>query len=799
MDDRESGISSPSLLHGAPKAVSGERADYEAFSQLLANHILDVVPPVYSVTWLVIAVWDLWLSYEGTGRIPAIAALSCGLIMMYLRRTRGRQPSQGVRAHMEIFVISAVSLAAASAHFAVPLPGAPDYLVLMVAVCPIFLAISTEGLNATLCASTAAWAVYWFLNPSPPEFVASAAALGLLWATASTQLAGRVAAWKEHLDKTARERKELQIAVEKQIEKSRNGGAAGEILNVRGEMDGLWEWNLRADSIYCSPRWRSLLGYSDETTIRSAEDWLNLIHPYDLDEFMKRLKAHLDGRLSGFECEHRIRQRDGSYRWVLSRGQVVLGEDGRPDRLPGSQVDIKRMKDYEYQLVHEATHDRLTGLPNRQVLLEELTKQVQRKKRNPSYRFALAFIDLDGFKLVNDTLGHQAGDKLLIEVARRIRSTVRPDDLVARLGGDEFVVVMPGIGNPEQAARIAARIQKGVSEGVLLDARNVSVAASIGIALATSNQLGVNLLMRNADLAMYHAKRKGKARTEFFSDELSEKASQTFEVQNELKAALDNGELELFYQPIISLPDCRISAVEALVRWRRRDGVLLPPADFIPVAEESDLIVDLGVWVLKTACKDLTLWNRDRDEALTVSVNLSARQLTGSEFDRQVKSTLLAYDLDPRYLQLEITENVLVDDWEGAFGSLEILSLLGVRLAIDDFGTGYSSLSYLRTLPCNVLKIDRSFIKDIATDPKVQAIAGSIFQMADGLGLNVVAEGVETISQLNCLRSLGCRQIQGFLASRPMDSTALQDLLQSDQAIRDVLQMTHYQTALSFA
>lgn len=761
--------------------------EQESLLRLVAKRTAAAILPVYSVVWLAIGLWDICQYERPQSWIPAAAAVACGLLMMFLRRRCQAAVSPGAE-HGWLFAIAFASLAAGGVHVSFDDGGAPDYLVTGAAIFPIILAVSADGLAAGLALAVSAWAIRSFFSPSPSEFLSSAAALAFLWATASAHRNGRAQAYAEYIEKRNSDQQDIQRQARKDIDRIEDADVSGrQILDARGEMDGLWEWNLKTDKVYFSPRWRALLGYGDDASLLDSESWLNLIHPYDLDELTQRLQDHLQGKTRDFECEHRIQQKDGSYRWVLSRGRAVIGADGNPARLPGSQSDIKRMKDYERQLVQAATHDRLTGLPNRDALLEELTKQVQRKLRRREYCFGVAFIDLDGFKLVNDTLGHQAGDDLLVTVAQRIRAAVRSGDLVARLGGDEFVVVMPALRYPSEAAEVASRIQKATSGSVRLGSDEVSTGASIGVAIADSEHLDAEALMRNADLAMYQAKRKGKDRTEFFNQELSEHASRLFEIQNQLKHALKNGELELLYQPIVSIDDCRISGAEALIRWRRQDGMLVSPADFIPVAEESDLIIDIGSWVLETACASAHGWNQGRIQPLMMSVNLSARQLREPGFEQRVKSILQTHELQPSSLQLEITENVLVDDWQRASSTLEILSLLGVSSAIDDFGTGYSSLSYLRSLPCTSLKVDQSFVKDISTNSKASALAGSIIQMAHSLELNVIAEGVETVPQFESLSRLGCEKIQGYLASHPVDPDTFTELLGSSRKMEDRL------------
>ena len=597
-----------------------------------------------------------------------------------------------------------------------------------------------------------------------------------------------VEAWlqrREEAEAEARRQAEEEAAEAEAVSKAseQKPEETTRILEARGEMDGLWEWHLSSDRFYFSPRWRALLGYEESSVTGSPEDWFNLVHAYDLNELLTRLRAHLDGESDRFELEHRIRQADGSYRWVYSHGRVVLDDAGNPTRMAGSQIDIKRMKNYEAQLIHQATHDRLTGLPNREKLQELIVEDAARRQQNQSYRYALAFLDLDDFKGVNDTLGHAAGDRLLEGVARRLKAAVRPEDVVARLGGDEFVLIFRGLRGPEEATEIAERVVSTVRESFNLAGQVVAVDASIGVALCDDADLGAETILRNADIAMYSAKKSGKGRVSVFDPEMGWQASRQFELQTQLRKAFENEELELHYQPIFSAQDGRIICAEALMRWRREDGEITPPSEFIPLAEEIELIHDMGRWAIREAAKQVVAWSEAGLPLIEVSVNVSAKQLRRHDFATAVRAALVDSGLDSRKLQLEITESDLVDGRDQAPEILDRLSLLGIRTAIDDFGVGYSSLSYLRDLRCDTLKIDRSFVQGLASDAKSAAIVRSIIQLAHNLELSVVAEGVETPAQIDFLRGAGCDRLQGYFASKPLPAREFVRLLQAGARI----------------
>lgn len=556
-------------------------------------------------------------------------------------------------------------------------------------------------------------------------------------------------------------------------------------LAVAGANDGLWDWDLRTDELYLSARWNAMLGYADGELGSTPAAWLDRIHTEDLDRFRQALAAHLAGRVAHFEVEHRVRARDRSYRWMLTRGMAVADAHGRATRIAGSQTDITERKRAESQLQHDALHDGLTGLPNRVLFLDRLAHAMRRGSRTGERdRTAVLFLDLDRFKLVNDSLGHLAGDRLLVEVARRLERGLRPGDTVARLGGDEFILLLEGLHGRSEARQIAGRMLQALTEPFQVDDRDLYLSASIGIAMATGDSPGA--VIRDADAAMYRAKLEGKGRHAMFDTRLHEAAVARLDVETRLRRGLGGPGpatgITVVYQPIVHAASLRLAGFEALARWRDDAGELQPDA-FIPIAEETNLIHPLGRAVLREACRKLAEWRRRSPIALTMSVNLSGRQLLDAAFADDVTAALADHGLSPDALRLEITESEAAADPAAACAALQGLHRrIGVRAHLDDFGTGASSLTFLRGFPGDALKIDRSFVAAMASDEGAFQIVAAIIGLAHNLGIEVVAEGVETQEQLGLLRNLGCEFLQGFLTGRPLESDAALQRLESGLA-----------------
>jgi diguanylate cyclase (GGDEF)-like protein/PAS domain S-box-containing protein len=549
-------------------------------------------------------------------------------------------------------------------------------------------------------------------------------------------------------------------------------------LAIRGVNDGVWDWDLVSDQVYFSPRFVGMLGLEPAEVSPRPVEWLERLHPDDLAVFQAKLTALRRGLEGNLEHEYRIRHKDGAYRWMLCRGVVVRDAEGRLVRLVGSQTDIAARKAVEDRLLREALYDALTGLPNRSLLMDRLRQAIARAKRRPDLRCAVLFIDLDRFKVVNDSLGHMEGDRLLATVARRLEACVRPGDSVARLGGDEFVVLVEGVRDPEDVSRTAERILREMRMPLWLGEHEVFPTASIGIALSSSERDSPEELLRDADTAMYQAKARGRARHEVFHSAMHARAMAILQLENDLQRAMEREEFEVHYQPVVSLASGRIAGFEALARWRSPARGLVLPGDFVPLAEETGLIVAVGERVLREACRQARAWVAAHpDHDLSIKVNVSGRQLVQPGLVEDVQDILRESGLDPRRLELEITESVLFDKVEVASGILSRLKALDLCLAVDDFGTGYSSLSTLHHFPVDTIKIDGSFIAPLDTSPKNRDIVQAIMTLAQSLGFAVVAEGVEREAQLQELRAMRCGFGQGYYFGAAVPAAQAGELL----------------------
>ncbi len=546
---------------------------------------------------------------------------------------------------------------------------------------------------------------------------------------------------------------------------------------VRGANDGLWDWDLESDILHLSERWKAIVGYGEAELADRPGSWFERIHPEDSVWVRQELDAHLQGASDGFSVEYRLRHRDGTYRWVLSRGLALRDDDGHAYRIAGSLTDVSDRKVIEHQLVHEATHDALTGLPNRAHFRDLLGQALDRTRRRHDRPLAVLFVDLDRFKVINDSLGHHSGDQLLIATANRISSCLRDGDVVARLGGDEFALVIAAVHDRHDAGVVAARIQSAISASVLMEEHEVFTTASIGIALSLTGEDTPEEMLKRADLAMYQAKANGKARHEFFDEQVGAGQIAALHLEVDLRKAVESRQFVLHYQPIVSMTTRDVTGLEALVRWQHPERGLVLPGEFIRIAEETGLIVPLGDWVLREACRQASAWHAAGWPHLRVTVNVSVVQLHHPGFVDQVRRAIIDSGLPTHALELEITESAAMSDVDQTLQALLALRLLGVSIAIDDFGNSYSALGYLKQLPINTLKIDRSFVTHIFEERNDSAIVSAIVAMAGVLNINVVAEGVENTDQYDILAGHHCGEVQGYLLSRPVPSEAITRLL----------------------
>jgi len=562
-------------------------------------------------------------------------------------------------------------------------------------------------------------------------------------------------------------------------------------LASRGANDGLWDWDIKSNTVFYSERWKSMLGFQNEEFKNNPDEWFERVHPDERMQVKTEITAHINGHTPHFENEHRIMHEDGSYRWMLSRGLAVRDASGNAYRFAGSMTEITDRKMAEEQLMFDALHDVLTGLPNRLLFMDRLDHAVNREKRHKDYLFAVLFLDIDRFKVLNDSLGHAIGDMMLIAVSKRLEESLRPGDTVARLGGDEFAILLEDLKDRSEAMFIAERIQDKLSAPFDLSGQEVFTSVSIGIVFNTTGYDHPENLLRNADIAMYHAKANGNARSEVFNLGMYADAVARLQLETDMRQAIIQNEFVLHYQPIISARTGTIAGFEALVRWQHPEKGLLPPGEFISNAEETGMIINIGEWVLEEACRQVSAWNRSIPDcgSITISVNLSSKQLLPTlvkKLDQVIRETGIV----PNNLILEITESMIMENAEAIGPIMEQIKNMDIKIHIDDFGTGYSSLRYLHDFPVDALKIDRSFINGLAENKEKLEIVNAITTLAHSMNMEVVAEGVETEEQLNQVTSLHCEYFQGFLFSQPLESKKAEGLLSQGQ-IDYIRNLTH--------
>jgi len=543
--------------------------------------------------------------------------------------------------------------------------------------------------------------------------------------------------------------------------------------------------------LYNSPAYSKVLGYSEEELSTSSA--VDQIHPSDRERVLQAAaKARASGR--GQRLEYRMRHKNGDWRILESTASLIENGNRSLDRLVIVNRDITERKRAEEMLEHRALHDILTELPNRALFVDRLQHSLIRARRHSDYTFVVLFIDIDGFKVLNDSLGHSAGDELLVQVAKRLTACFRETDTVsrsatalnskltsdglARLGGDEFTALLDDVSDPRDAIRVAHRILAKISHPFNIGGQEIVISASIGIAASSNSYEGADDLLRDAEIAMYRAKRAGKARCEVFDPAMHSSAVRRLKLETDLRRGLDQGELLVYYQPILSLESGKIIGFESLSRWKTLQG-MVSPAEFIPVADETGLILPMNRALYLESCQQLQTWQSKLNctPPLTISLNITPRQFAQPDLAKEIGEMLTKSGIEPGRVNLEITETIAMGDADHAFSVLSDLKALGVRLSIDDFGTGYSSLSRLPRFPIDALKIDRVFISQMSTDHDNHEIVRLIISLAHSLGLKVVAEGTETQDEVDELKRLKCEMVQGFLYSPPVDSVKAFELL----------------------
>ncbi len=548
------------------------------------------------------------------------------------------------------------------------------------------------------------------------------------------------------------------------------------ILNSLEEV--VWSADLATQHLlFLNPAAHKVYGRPVSELLNNPQLRLQTIHPQDRERVERSLENTQQNQ--NIDLEYRIIQPNGEVRWVWERSRVIYAPDGIPCRQDGIICDITERKRIEEKLSYEAQHDPLTGLPNRAAFVHRVKQAIATSQIDENYTFVVLFIDLDRFKIINDSLGHLIGDELLITVAQILQDCVRDGDFVARLGGDEFTILLNNVECLGDAHIIAGRIQEKLITPFHLDEHTVFTSASIGIVIGNSRYHNSADILRDADIAMYSAKSNGKARHEFFNDEMYARTAELLRIENDLRKAVVNEELILHYQPIISFDTGKLYGFEALLRWKHPQRGLIYPDKFINIAEETGLIIPIGEWVIKEACRQLLAWKMQFTEAanLKISVNLASQQVKEPGFLDKLDAIITTIKLPKNSLQLEITESTLMEGRQETINLLNAIRKRGIKLSIDDFGTGYSSLRYLNRFPINNLKIDRSFVQGMLDEKENFEIVKTIITLARTLKMDVIAEGVETLKQLKVLKVLNCKLGQGYLFSKPLASESIELLL----------------------
>ena len=543
---------------------------------------------------------------------------------------------------------------------------------------------------------------------------------------------------------------------------------------------GNWQIDLTTNEFYCSLEACDLLGldYTDKSV--TIDDFFSPIIHQDKDRIKESLETAVETKESA-TLEYRISSPDGPQKHILNKSEVIFDEQEHPVLMLGIVQDVSQLKKAEEEIRFLAFYDGLTGLANRMLFMDRLDQAIKDSTRNKKY-FALLFLDLDNFKRINDTLGHQTGDLLLKKVAGSIKNSIRSGDsatrrdeqtelndaVIARLGGDEFTILITDIKEPESAALIARRLLRVIPAVHNVDSHDVSITTSIGISVFPEDGNKADILMKNADTAMYHAKDEGRNTYQFFKDSMNKAALERFSIDRDLRKALENNELVLHYQPQITLSDRKIVGAEALIRWHHPHRGMIPPDKFIPIAEETGIIIDINKWVLNTACQQTEQWIQQGLAPITIAVNLSGYKLASQNLIQTIENTLAQTNFDASHIEIEITENVLMQDTEAIVSTLNSIKDLNLRIALDDFGTGYSSLSYLTAFPVDTIKIDRSFVMDCTSNKNNLVIIKAIIAMGHSLGKKIVAEGIETEEQYHFLKESGCDEAQGYYFKHPI-------------------------------
>ncbi|MBZ9689246.1 EAL domain-containing protein [Clostridium estertheticum] len=544
-------------------------------------------------------------------------------------------------------------------------------------------------------------------------------------------------------------------------------------LALEGSNDAIFEIDLITKEFFSSDKISDITGY-DKDAITSLNDLINLVAKEDRKIALDDFNDHISGRTLYYQSSLKIMFNGGGDKWVLVRGKCLRNKKGVATKVSGSVTDITGKKHFEDKINKLKYYDILTDIPNRRLFINTLENEII-KGMDKVVKHAVLFIDLDNFKEINDTLGHDYGDELLKNVAISLKASIRQGDIVSRVGGDEFFILMKNIEDYTVISNLCEKLLCILNCEINVAGKQVYTSASIGITVFPDDGNETNILLKNADTAMYSAKYNGKAKYSYFNKNMSDIVVRRVEIEKGLRHALENDEFEIYYQPQIDIINNKIKGFEALLRWNNSELGRISPAEFIPVAEKSGLIIPMGDWIIKTTFLQNNLWKSKGYIYDTIAINLSAVQLQNDKFEENLKRIITETEVNPRFVELEITESILMKDFEKSVKLLTEIRNLGINIALDDFGTGYSSLSYLKQLPINTLKIDKSFIDNIVTNEREKAIVDGIIQLAQKIDLDVIAEGVETKEQIKLLQGMGCNQIQGYYFSKPLPPDEIEE------------------------
>lgn len=567
-----------------------------------------------------------------------------------------------------------------------------------------------------------------------------------------------------------------------ELEKNRNALSISEQryeLAVEGADCGIWDWDVENHVYYFSDKWKNYLGYEQNEINNTFDAFINLIHFRERDHVLKKLKDYISSQIGSYEDVFRMECKDGSYKWMLSKGKAIWDEEGKVIRVAGSHTDISQQKLIENKLNSLAYFDSLTELPNR-ASFERKVNDLINKKSNSISKFALAYMDIDNFKNINDTLGHAYGNLFLKDISNILKEKIKSSDFVARLGGDEFALIFENVEDRMDVTNRVQNLLKYLRRHWTIDKQEFFISFSLGISMYPEHGNNLDMLLRNADIAMYFVKKNLKDDYSFYFDEMQDNNLKQIKTINDLYHAIDNKEFVLYYQPIINLKDGKVIGVEALIRWIHPSKGMIPPMEFIPLAEETGLIYEICKWVFNTALMQKASWEQKGYNNIKMSINVSGKRITHEKFLEDVNKCVLEAGVRCDEIQLEVTETAVIQDLDASMKILKKIKDMGMKIALDDFGTGYSSLTYIQKLPIDVVKLDRDFIKGISNNGQEKLIIQSIIRLVHDLNLEIVAEGIETKEQEAFLKQNNCDYGQGYLFSKPITKEEVEELFLKD-------------------